>query len=98
MLALRHMTTFRVPTAVHQEVCELLKLLAETPPQDDNSDDDNSGGGGGRNQNQIAGYLRHVIQRFQEGGGARVNNPSGAGENKLNSHEEQEESEEPWIG
>ncbi|CAB9513240.1 ATPase RavA [Seminavis robusta] len=98
MLALRHMTTFRVPAAVHQQVCELLTLLAQTSPNDDNeddNDDDNDGTKQGGNH-KMAGYLKHVIQQFQEGG-PRIQGPRGAGnssgDSKMNIQSDEESDE-----
>lgn len=85
MVALRHMTTFRVPTAVHQQVCELVKLLAETSPQDGNKDDNNddSEGFGGTKKDgkkQMTGYFKNFIQQFGDSGsrvpGSRGSNSS----------------------
>ena len=82
MAALRHMTTFRVPATVHEEVRELLKLLAETSPRkDEDSSDDNGDGkgfGGTKDRNRMAGYLKGVLQQFNEGG-PRIDGPRGGG-------------------
>ena len=104
MLALRHMTTFRIPATVHQQVCELLRLLAETSPNDNNNNDDDSDNddfGGGNNKdgnNKMVGYLKNIIEQYQDGGGPRVSNPPGPGESKLNTQQEDPEGEETDDG
>ena len=99
LLALRHMTTFRVPPTVHQQVCELLQLLAKTNPNDqdedrNNDDDDGKAPGRKKKRNRLAGYLKSVIQQQLDHGGHRVGGPRGSNassrDSKLNMQENQE--------
>ena len=84
MIALRHMTTFRVPPAVHHEVCQLLHFLAQQTAQEeskdvggdgDDDDDDGNGRGGGKSNKEsgmsMANYLTEMIQSFHRQQGDR---------------------------